>query len=72
MEDGKLRDLTSLLYELESLGITTNKQVIVYCQSNRRSAHTWLVLKWLGYENVSAYAGSWSEWGNSAATPVEF
>ena len=71
MEDGKLRDPRVLQSELEILGITMDKKVIVYCQSNRRSAHTYLVLKWLGYENVSAYAGSWSEWGNAGETPVE-
>jgi thiosulfate/3-mercaptopyruvate sulfurtransferase len=71
MEDGKLRDAGILQSELGLLGITRDKNVIVYCQSNRRSTHTYLVLKWLGYENVSAYTGSWSEWGNAEETPVE-
>ena len=70
-EEGVLRDPDTLLDELQSLGITRDKRIIVYCQSNRRSSHTFLVLKWLGYENVNAYAGSWSEWGNTPNTPVE-
>jgi len=70
-EEGALRDPYTLQIELQSLGITKDKEIIVYCQSNRRSSHTFLVLKWLGYPNVRAYTGSWSEWGNDANTPVE-
>lgn len=70
-EEGALRDPYALQAELETLGITKEKQVIVYCQSNRRSSHTFVVLKWLGYQDVKAYAGSWSEWGNAKNTPVE-
>ncbi len=57
--------------QLDALGITKDKEVICYCQSHHRSAYSWLVLKSLGYENVSGYPGSWSEWGNHPDTPVE-
>jgi thiosulfate/3-mercaptopyruvate sulfurtransferase len=55
---------------LEPLGVTVDKEVIVYCHSHHRSAHTYIVLKSLGY-NVRGYAGAWSEWGNDPALPVE-
>ena len=64
MDDGRLRSTDELRHLLRGLGITPDKRIVVYCQSNRRSAHTYLVLKWLGFQNVEAYAGSWSEWGN--------
>lgn len=52
-------------------GVTPDKEVIVYCQTHHRSAHTYLVLKYLGYPRVRGYAGAWSEWGNDPMLPVE-
>lgn len=55
---------------LEPLGVTPDKEVIVYCQTHHRSSHTYIVLKSLGYENIRGYPGAWSEWGNDPDTPV--
>ncbi len=66
----KSEDDLRTLYE--PLGVTSDKQVVVYCQTHHRSAHTWFVLRHvLGYPLVKGYPGSWSEWGNSADTPIE-
>lgn len=47
----------------EIYGDFEGKEVITYCQSGVRSAHTLLVLtQVLGYENVKNYDGSWIEW----------
>ena len=48
-----------------------DKDVVVYCQTHHRSALTYIVLKYLGYTSVRGYPGSWSDWGNSADTPIE-
>lgn len=48
-----------------------NKDIVVYCQTHHRSALTYFVLKYLGYTSIRGYAGSWSDWGNSADTPIE-
>jgi len=56
---------------MDSLGLTQDKEIIVYCQSHHRSALSYLMLKYLGYEKVRGYPGSWSEWGNRADTPIE-
>jgi len=56
---------------LDELGLTQDKEIIVYCQSHHRSALSYLMLKYLGYEKVRGYPGSWSEWGNRSDTPVE-
>ena len=56
---------------LDELGLTHDKEIIVYCQSHHRSALSYLMLKYLGYEKVRGYPGSWSEWGNRTDTPVE-
>jgi thiosulfate/3-mercaptopyruvate sulfurtransferase len=56
---------------LESKGVTPDKEVVVYCQTHHRSAHTYIVLKHLGYPRLRGYPGAWSEWGNSAELPIE-
>ena len=56
---------------LTPLGVTPDKEVITHCQTHHRSAHTWLVLKHLGYERIKGYPGSWSDWGNNDELPVE-
>ncbi len=60
-----------LLALLESVGVTADREVIVYCQTHHRSAHSYIVLKHLGYKQLKGYPGSWSDWGNNAELPVE-
>ncbi len=56
---------------LSSLGFDPAKTVTTYCQTHHRSGLTWLVAKLLGFCDVRAYHGAWSEWGNRADTPIE-
>lgn len=66
-----LRLRTDLQEQLQTLGITPDKNVVTHCQTHHRSGFTYLAAKILGYPRVRAYAGSWSEWGNRSDTPVE-
>jgi thiosulfate/3-mercaptopyruvate sulfurtransferase len=63
--DSELRTL------LEQRGLQKDKEIIVHCQTHHRSSHSYWVLKHLGYPRIRGYAGSWSEWGNTADTPIE-
>jgi thiosulfate/3-mercaptopyruvate sulfurtransferase len=56
---------------LAERGVAPEKQVITYCQTHHRSAHTWFVLRHLGYARVLGYPGAWSDWGNQPDTPIE-
>jgi thiosulfate/3-mercaptopyruvate sulfurtransferase len=56
---------------LGGAGLTPDKEIIVYCHTHHRSAHSYTMLKHLGYERVRAYDGSWSEWGNDPSLPIE-
>jgi thiosulfate/3-mercaptopyruvate sulfurtransferase len=67
----RLRPAGELREELAALGITPDREVVVYCQTHHRSAHTWLMLKHLGFEHVRGYPGAWSDWGNAPDVPVE-
>lgn len=51
--------------------IVPHKEIITYCHSHRRSAHSYVVLKHLGYPHVRGYPGGWSDWGNDPGTPLE-
>jgi thiosulfate/3-mercaptopyruvate sulfurtransferase len=53
-------------------GVDPNKDTIAYCRIGERSSHTWFVLKYLlGLKNVRNYDGSWTEYGNLVAAPIE-
>ncbi len=56
---------------LENAGIQPGNEIIVYCQTHRRSSHSYMMLRSLGYQQVRGYAGSWSEWGNDPDLPIE-
>ena len=71
-EDGTFKSVEELRALYGGAGITGDKPVIAYCRIGERSSHTWFVLKYLlGYANVKNYDGSWTEWGNLVAAPVE-
>jgi thiosulfate/3-mercaptopyruvate sulfurtransferase len=51
--------------------VPKDKNIIIYCQSGVRSAHTTFVLReLLGYINVSNYDGSWIEWSYNKNLPI--
>lgn len=71
--DGTFKSADELrgIYE-EQNGISADEKVISYCRIGERSSHTWFVLKYLlGYPDVKNYDGSWTEWGNIVAAPIE-
>jgi thiosulfate/3-mercaptopyruvate sulfurtransferase len=51
---------------LKSQNIVEGIDIVVYCHSHLRSSHTYVVLAAMGFPNVIAYAGSWSEWSAMA------
>jgi len=67
----RLKSRDELDAMLTALGITADKEVIVYCQTHHRSAHSYIMLKSLGFENIRGYPGSWSVWGNNPELPIE-
>jgi thiosulfate/3-mercaptopyruvate sulfurtransferase len=70
--DGTFKSAAELAALYGGAGFTPDKQIITYCQSGVRGAHTWFVLsELLGYPNVRNYDGSWAEFGNNPESPIE-
>ncbi len=71
-DDGTFKEPAELHDLYAGKGVTRDNDVIVYCRIGERSSHTWFVLKYLlGVDNVKNYDGSWTEYGNLIAAPIE-
>ena len=71
-EDGTFREAADLADLYSKAGFTPDKEIITYCQTGVRGAHTWFVLReLLGYPNVRNYDGSWEEYGNNPDSVIE-
>lgn len=64
----KMRDFNELKDVYKEL--PKDKEIILYCDGGAEAALNYVVLQELGYD-VSVYDGSWVEWGNDPAVPIE-
>jgi len=67
----RLKPADELTQMYADIGITPDKEIIVYCHTHHRSSHTYIVLKSLGFKKLRGYPGSWSDWGNKPDMPIE-
>jgi thiosulfate/3-mercaptopyruvate sulfurtransferase len=71
-EDGTFKSADELEQLYGSKDVLTGDPIIAYCRIGERSAHSWFVLhELLGRDDVKNYDGSWTEWGNMVAVPIE-
>jgi thiosulfate/3-mercaptopyruvate sulfurtransferase len=57
-----LKSREELAAILENYGVTSDRRVVLYCNTARRISHTYVVLSSLGYEDLAFYEGSLTEW----------
>jgi thiosulfate/3-mercaptopyruvate sulfurtransferase len=57
-----IRPVEELLEVWSSLGVDPDREVVVYCRSGMRAAHTYVALRHAGFRRVRLYDGSWQDW----------
>ena len=71
-DDGTFKSADELGDIYGPKGIDGGTDVITYCRIGERSAHSWFALtQLLGFDNVSNYDGSWTEYGSLVGAPIE-
>ncbi len=61
----EIRDL------LKDVGLTPEKEIVVYCFKGARASNTFMALKLAGFENVKQYFASWNEWSRDNSCKIE-
>ena len=63
-QGGKLHPEKRLVWLLSNAGISSNssKTIITTCNTNMLAAELYMVLDYLGYDNVKVHDGSWAAW----------
>ena len=56
---------------LSQSGVSSDGNIITYCQGGIRAAQAYWVLKLVGAQSVRNYDASWREWGNDDDVPIE-
>jgi thiosulfate/3-mercaptopyruvate sulfurtransferase len=70
-DDQTFKSAAELRRLFEASSVTSDRETITYCHTGARGAHEYFVLRLLGYKRLMNYDGSWVEWGNSRALPIQ-
>lgn len=60
-----------ILAECKTVGIYKDTPVYLYCFKGARASNTYVALKSAGIKDVKMYFGSWNEWAQDPALPIE-
>jgi thiosulfate/3-mercaptopyruvate sulfurtransferase len=71
-EDGTIKSNEDITNAMNAAGVTSDKEIILYCASSVRAGIVYLALKdILGYSNVKVYDGAYYEWQSDTANPIK-
>jgi thiosulfate/3-mercaptopyruvate sulfurtransferase len=69
--DGTMLDPAAIRARALAAGLFPEQELVTYCQGGVRAAHAALALRIAGYPRVRIYDGSWADWGNNPALPIQ-
>ena len=71
-EDGTIKSKDEITKAMNAAGVTSDKEIILYCASSVRAGVVYMALKdILGYKNVKVYDGAYYEWESDTANPIK-
>ncbi|GAA6618342.1 sulfurtransferase [Scytonema sp. NUACC26] len=70
-EISMFRPVEEILEICQSVGITPESTVYVYCFKGSRAANTLIALKEAGIKDVRNYFSSWNEWSRDFSLPID-
>jgi len=71
-DDSTVKSKADILSAAKGAGITSDKEVILYCETSGRTGIVFMALTSIaGYTNVKVYDGAFYEWSADASNPVE-
>ncbi|MFL5760118.1 MAG: sulfurtransferase [Thermomicrobiales bacterium] len=69
-DQGHLLPAADISAKLAALGISLDRAVVLYARFGVEAGHTWLVLKLLGFPNVTIYDWGWAYWASDPANAI--
>ena len=70
-EVARFKSPTEIRAECDSVGITPDSEVYLYCFKGARASNTLVALRSAGIEKVRLYFGSWNEWSRDPSLPID-
>lgn len=69
--DGTYKSPEEIRQILAGRGVTSDKEVITYCQGGGRAAHSYAALKSAGFNDVRHYVGSFGDYSRRTDLPID-
>ncbi len=70
-KDATVKPVEQVRQIFEEHGLREDQEIITYCLGGVRAAWVYCLLRYVGFDRVKTYPGSWWEWSRDFAAPAE-
>jgi thiosulfate/3-mercaptopyruvate sulfurtransferase len=70
-QDATVKPAEQVRNIFEEHGLREDQEIITYCLGGVRAAWVYCLLRYVGFDQVKTYPGSWWEWSRDFAAPAE-